>query len=90
MFSLLAKVVMGIEEFESVRESLKGYCVKLIKDAILPNCVWRAGRYGSLIDLIAAKQRSIPARHLDHCMIDSVSSSVCFQQFYKVTSVSGF
>eukprot|EP00112_Aurelia_sp_Birch-Aquarium-sp1_P015656 Seg3494.1 transcript_id=Seg3494.1/GoldUCD/mRNA.D3Y31 product="Dynein assembly factor 5 axonemal" protein_id=Seg3494.1/GoldUCD/D3Y31 len=49
LFSLLAKVVMGIGEFESVRESVKGYCLRLMRDAILPNCVWHAGRVAAAV-----------------------------------------
>lgn len=44
LFSLLSRVVAGIGEIDDIYKSLQPFCIRLLKDAILPNCVWQAGR----------------------------------------------
>ena len=44
MFSLLSRIVTGVRDDNDVIESLQPFCVMLLKQAVLPNCVWHAGR----------------------------------------------
>eukprot|EP00795_Rhopilema_esculentum_P010870 gene10870-19690_t len=49
MFSLLSRIVTGVRDDNDVIESLQPFCVTLLKEAVLPNCIWHAGRVAAAV-----------------------------------------
>lgn len=49
LFSLLSRVVSGLRDLDDVKKSFQPFSVRLLKEAILPNCVWQAGRVSAAV-----------------------------------------